>query len=70
VPDSPGKLSLAEQQPWVIFRGSTSSCSCSAPSSTWRDHPDLHADLPADLPAVRHGPVQFGIVMLINCALA
>ena len=32
-------------------------------------HPDLHADLPADLPAARHGPHQFGIMMLINCAL-
>jgi len=32
-------------------------------------HPDLHADLPADLHAIRHGPVQFGMLMLINCAL-
>jgi hypothetical protein len=34
-----------------------------------RHHPDLHADLPADRAQFGMDPVQFGIVMLINCAL-
>ena len=33
------------------------------------DNPDLHADLLADCNEVRHEPVQFGMLVLINCAL-
>ena len=55
--------------PWVIFLLVNDPVRARHLPRHGCDHPVLHADLPADLHEVRHGSVQFGMVLLINCAL-
>jgi TRAP-type C4-dicarboxylate transport system permease large subunit len=72
VPQKTGELmkQLSGTEPWVIFLMSTCCCSCSAPSSTWR--PTILICTPIFLPICQQfgmDPLQFGVMMLINCAL-